>query len=234
MDGTIWANLKSAEFWLLFVAFFAGTGGGLVLTNHIEYIVLAQFGAARHADAKQTSDTLISIFSVANSLGRLGAGMGSDALRFAIHRPTLFALAVALMGAAHAMLIGARYLGLVYLATVCAGLAYGAFWSLVPTLVGEIWGLNAFASTYNAFTPAVSGASLLLSTQLASGVAEAHTRPSPPLPPGAPPPPPPPCYGDGCYRLTHVVICALCLLGVITSGAVGYRTRKFYARRLER
>ena len=234
MDGSVWQNLMTPEFWLLFFTFFAGTGGGLVLTNHIEYIVAAQFGPARHADAKQASDTLISIFSVANSLGRLGAGMGSDAASGLISRPTLFTLAVLLMGAAHAILLGARFIGLVYLATVCAGISYGSFWSLLPTMIGELYGLRAFASTYNAFTPAVSGASLILSAQLASRVAEAHTHPAPPPPPpppGAPPPPPAPpaaCYGDGCYRLTHVVICGLCVLGALTSAIVSCRTRKFY------
>ena len=93
---------------------------------------------------------------------------------------------------------------------------------------GELFGLRAFASTYNAFTPAVSGASLLLSAQLASRVAQAHTQPAPPPPPGMPPSPPPPCYGNACYQLTHVVICGLCAVGVLTSAVVSWRTRKFY------
>ena len=85
--------------------------------------MLAQFGAARHADAKQTSDTLISIFSVANSPAALEP-MGSDALALP---STGQRLALATYGAAHAMLIGARYLGLVYLATVCAA------WPMAPS-----------------------------------------------------------------------------------------------------
>ena len=108
---------------------------------------------------------------------------------------------------------------------------YGAFWSLLPTLIGDLFGLRAFASTYNAYTPAVSGASLLLSTQLAARVAEAHTPPAPPAPPGAPPPPPPPCYGDGCYQLTHIVVLALCAAGVASCVVLWLRVRGFYAAR---
>ena len=230
-NESVWMNLRTLNFWLLFVAFFAGTGGGIVFTNHVEYIVSAQLGP--HGDAKSTSDALISLFSVCNCLGRLGAGLGSDALRKYLHRPSWFAAATALMGLSHALLLGARFTGLVYAAAVCAGVSYGAFWALQPTLVGELFGLKAFASTYNAYTPAVSGASLILSAQLASRVAEAHTPLPPPPPPGMPPSPPPPCYGDSCYRITHLVIIGLCGLGVLTTAVMSLRTRAFYNRRLK-
>ena len=230
-DGTVWENLRSVEFWLLFFTFFAGTGGGLVITNHIEFIVLAQFGTGRKGDAKRVSDSLISLFSVFNSLGRLGAGLGSDVARGCIHRPTFFAAAAAVMGLSHVLLLGANVTLLLYAAIACGGTAYGAFWSLCPTIIGELFGLKAFASTYNAYTPAVSGASLLLSATLASCVAEAHTQPAPPAPPGMPPPPPPPCLGALCYRDTHLVLISLCAVGVVTSLAVSWRTRHYYHNR---
>ena len=231
-NAPVTETLLTANFWLIFVAFFAGTGGGLTITNHIEFIVLAQFGPSRHTDAKRTSDALISLFSVFNCLGRLGAGMGSDIFRRYINRPTVFALATALMGIAHGLLLGAQSVFLLYAAIVCAGVSYGAFWSLVPSLVGELFGLAAFASTYMAYSLATSSASLILSTTIASRVAEAHTPPSPPPPPGAPPPPPPDCYGDECYRLTHLIIIGCCAVGALCVGVVSVRTRHFYRARL--
>ena len=231
-DETVWTTLRTSNFWLIFIAFFAGTGGGLVLTNHISFIVLAQLGHGKRDEAARTTDSLISLFSVFNCIGRLAAGMGSDLLRRVITRPFLFSIACILMGLCHAMLLFARFTILIFAATITGGLAYGAFWSLLPTLVGELFGLTAFASTYMAYSLATSSASLVLSTQLASRVAEAHTEPAPPAPPGMPPPPPTLCYGDDCYRLTHFVVIGCCALGALCVSVVGFRTRHFYRRRL--
>ena len=248
-NGSVWQNLSTANYWLLFVAFFAGTGGGLVLTNHIAFIVLAQFGPGAESDAAAVSNSCISLFSVFNAVGRLGAGLGSDSFRHVISRPTLFSAAVALMGLSHATLIFARITALIYVAIVGAGFAYGALWALLPTLIGELFGLRAFASTYMVYSLAVSGGSLVLSTLIASKIAEAHTH----APPSAPPPtasaPPHPlqlvpptkspplalgatnvCYGDGCYRDTHLIVVGLCIVGALSVALVSIRTRHFYRR----
>ena len=239
-NGTVWHNLSSLNYWLLFVAFFAGTGGGLVLTNHISFIVIAQFGPGEGTvQAKPVVDALISLFSVFNACGRLAAGFGSDRFRRHVSRPTLFACAVGLMGLSHLLLLLAHLTPLLYVAVVIAGVAYGALWALLPTIVGELFGLRAFASTYCGYALATSASTLVLSTFLASRVAEANSTPSPSSP--SPPSPPllpgasPPaggetCYGDACYRLTHLIVAGLCLIGAISVGLVSLRTRSFYAR----
>lgn len=135
-----WTALRTAEFWLLFVSFFAGTGGGLVVTNHLATIVRAQLPAAADDDggmhqATRVTDALISLFSVTNCLGRLGAGLGSDALRHLATRPQLFALATLLMAAAHALLLGAGNSKMLFAGVLSAGLSYGASWALLPALV---------------------------------------------------------------------------------------------------
>jgi MFS family permease len=187
------------------------------------YIVLAEYGPSGHAAAERTSVSLVSLFSVFSCLGRLSAGMGSDSLEGLVSRPSLFACACALMGAAHALLLAASAgtaTPLFYAASICAGFSFGAFWALVPTLVADLFGLSAFASTYNVYTLAVAFSSLLMSTQLASRVARAHTLE------GASS-----CYGTGCYRLTHLVVIGCCGLGVLASMTLGSRTSGFYAMR---
>ena len=99
------------------------------------------------------------------------------------------------MGAA-SLLLGASVVELLFIAAVCNGLSYGAFWALIPTLVGDLFGQRAFASTCNAFTIAVSGSSLLLST----GSPPRREARRPPLNASMPAPL---CYGPGCYALTH-------------------------------
>ena len=91
------------------------------------------------------------------------------------------------------------------------------------------------STLWQAYSLATSSAALILSQQLASRVSEAHTPPAPPPPPalpGVPPPPAPDCYGTACYRLTHLVIIALCALGTVCVAIVGIRTRQFYRSRL--
>lgn len=228
-NGTLMANVRSLNFWLIFVAFFGGAGGGLVFSNHVNYIVHAAYGPSRAAEADRVKNTLISLLSVCSCLGRLGFGMGSDAFQHHVTRPQLFAFATALMGASHALLLGASVVELLFIAAVCNGLSYGAFWALIPTLVGDLFGQRAFASTYNAFTIAVSGSSLLLSTELATLVAEAHTPP-----PQNASMPAPLCYGPGCYALTHTVVMTLCGVGVVTASILSVRTRTFYRERRPR
>ena len=51
------------------------------MTNHMSYLVAAQLGPGRADEVKRTTDALVSLFSVCNAFGRLGAGLGSDKLQ---------------------------------------------------------------------------------------------------------------------------------------------------------
>ena len=247
-NAPIGQTARSLNFWLLFVAFFAGTGGGLVVCNNLQELVDAQLATPGGGleSAKRASDTLTNLFSVMNCLGRLGAGLGADALRGRVARPALFCVATLAMGLAHIVLLGASQMPLLYGGVLLSGLSYGAFWSLLPTLVAELFGVDSFASTYNTFSLAVSLASFVLATHLVAVIYDANTLDEalPPMPPGASAPSPPPCppgaspsppsqplcYGDGCFRVTHLVTPALCACGVATTALLWMRTRRFYQR----
>ena len=135
----------------------------------------------------------------------------------------------------------------VYIACTCGGFAFGAFWSLVPTLCTELFPPRHLASIYNIFSLAVTAASLLIATFAASTIYDAHVMPAPPAPPLLPtppviptqqhasPPPPPPapqCFGNGCYHDTHLLVVALCAAGIVAMEALSWRTRALYRAKL--
>ena len=105
---------------------------------------------------------------------------------------------------------------------------------------------KAYASVYSSFALAVSLGSLLLSTELAPSLYDAHIEPAIAPPTSPPPPPSPPhhntsasapfspppanlCYGGECYRVTHLVVVGLCSLGTLCMLVLTRRTRAFYA-----
>jgi len=238
-EASLLHTAMTINFWLVFVAVFAGTGGGLVMLNNLKTIVEAHLGSADGegaVHAKNTSDVLVSLASVCNCLGRMVAGAGSDALRFRVPRPVFMGAAVVGMGAAHALLLGGSLEVLLYLGVCVGGLSYGAFWSLIPTLTGELFGMKVYASVYSSFAMAVSLGSLLLSTELASSVYDANILSTPPSPPprsGLSLPPSPPsvaktCFGDACYRTTHLVVIGVCGVGTACMVVLYFRTRAFY------
>ena len=99
--------------------------------------------------------------------------------------------------------------------------------------------MKAYASVYSSFAMAVSMGSLLLSTELASSMYDARIVPAPPAAPPPPvsnvtmPPSPPAttklCYGNDCYRTTHLVIIGLCATAAGCMVVLTGRTRGFYA-----
>lgn len=219
----VWASVASVDFGLLFVAAFAGWGGGIVLLNHIGKIVTA---AAPAQASSQASPILVSLLSACNCIGRMAAGACSDALsRRRVPRPHLLAAATCLMGAAHAALLGAASPPLLYLGAAAGGAAYGAVWSLLPSIVGDIFPARHFATVYNLFSLAASSSSLLLSTLLATKVYAAHAHVTTP---GAAAE----CHGSLCYRATHLAILGACAAGTAGALALGVRNRAIYRGKL--
>ena len=121
------------------------------------------------------------------------------------------------------LLLGASSLPVLYLACAMGGLAYGAYWALLPTLVAELFGVAHLASIYNTLTLAVTSSSLLIATLLASTIYDSHVVP-----------PAKQCYGDECYHLTHLIVAGICAVGVLATELLAVRTRVFYSGIAER
>eukprot|EP00967_Tisochrysis_lutea_P139422 scaffold253305_cov27-Tisochrysis_lutea.AAC.2 len=131
------------------------------------------------------------------------------------------------MGLAHLGFVRADTPALLYACCSLAGAAYGAMWSLLPAIVGDIFPPSRFATFYNLFALAASSASLLLSTLLATKVYAAHAHAATPGVAAE-------CYGGACYLVTHFSVAGLCAAGVLCATALGVRNRHVYRHALGR
>lgn len=105
--------LRTLNFWMLFCVFGTLAGSGLVFINNVGQIILAQqkppapgakAAAMAVSMAAGSKDSLVTIISACNFLGRLGGGVLSDKCGGARNRPCFLAFWCLVMGLAHCTL----------------------------------------------------------------------------------------------------------------------------------
>ena len=131
--------------------------------------------------------------------------------------------------------------GDMYVGTLLVGLGYGAHWAIVPAAASELFGLKKFGALYNFLTLANPAGSLVFSGIIASSIydteaekqaQEHHHGPQvarsllstvlsldEPLK----------CDGSICFFLTSMIMSGLCVIAVLLSMILVYRTRVVYA-----
>ena len=201
----------SSHYWLLFIALFAGQGGGLMVLNNVSQMYQAQNVSTSSASMA------VSLLSIFNCFGRMLAGLASDHFKQRVTRPWILAGAVIFMGVAHAIFLIPGE-GMLFFGCVITGLAYGAQWSLAPAIVGDIFGLKYFASNYSLLALAPTIGSIVLSTAVASGIYQhyAHGKSD--------------CFGTACYAYTHAIIVACCVVGAVCAVMLARSTRQQYSK----
>ncbi|XP_057995500.1 protein NUCLEAR FUSION DEFECTIVE 4 isoform X2 [Hevea brasiliensis] len=125
----------TVDFWILFLAMACGMGSGLATVNN-----MGQVGGSLGYASFETN-TLISLWSIWNFLGRFGAGYISD---YFLHargwaRPLFMVITLAGMTIGH-LVIASGLPGALYAGSVLVGVCYGSQWSLMPTIASEIFG----------------------------------------------------------------------------------------------
>ena len=95
-------------------------------------------------------NNLVSLRSIWNFLGRLGAGYVSD---YFLHtrrwaRPLLMAITLATMAAGHIVFAFGFPINL-YVGSILVGICYGSQWSLMPTISSEILGVRHMGTICN-------------------------------------------------------------------------------------
>lgn len=205
------ATLRSPEYWLLLLAILPGAGMGLMTINNLGQIVSARGGVA------STQRAATAVVSIANGLGRLGCGALADGI-VARGRPrALLVVAADLMGAL-AMLVfyaSGTSVPTALIAAALAGAAYGALWTLIPTLAADLFGRQHFGSNYALILPSVSLAAILFSTVLAPAVYAAHADDDG-------------CTGTDCFGLTFLITAVSCGAGAVMALLLGVRSRGRY------
>jgi MFS family permease len=206
---------KLPEFWMLAFIAGIGVGCGLAFLNNIASIVSSLSGPP------EARSVLISLFGVASCAGRLTFGiLPEKALHlYGVPRSTFlagagFLMSLTLLGIAFA------HLPVLYALSASAGLAFGAHWSLLPSLSSEIFGLDSFASIYTILQlfPAAAGYALgagLVSSEYESA-GRKHGDPE-----GT-------CIGSDCFQVAFLVMSGLAACAGCVAVWLMVRTLKLY------
>lgn len=231
-DHTLPQALRNVDFWLLVVIAMIGMGSGLTAMDNV-----GQVGASL-SYSESAINSFVSMVSIWNFLGRLGAGALSE---LALHEKGL-PRPLFIMGALTALALGHTILalafpGALYLGSVLIGLSYGAHWSLIPTATSELFGLRHFGTLLNAVTMANPLGSYVLSVRVAGFFYDAEAHKQHPsihgvvsrvLRFGDANKEYLSCSGAVCFRLTFFIMAAICMLGCGFCALLLARTRKYY------
>jgi len=203
--------LLEADWWLVFFVSWLGMGSGLVVVNNV-----AALAESLGADEGQEL-TLVSLLSIGNAVGRMLFGGLSDACLQCVPRTGWLVVASAIMlGCMLFLLFG--NLQTLYFGCTMVGLAYGAFWGLVPTLTIDLFGATHFGKNYTVMCFAPAAASLTMATALAGTVYDhfAEQQASEV------------CVGPECFAITLIVCAGLCGVALLLSIVLVVRTVPFY------
>ncbi|GER53139.1 major facilitator superfamily protein [Striga asiatica] len=210
--------VRTLNFWLLFVAMLCGMGSGLATINNI-----SQIGESLGYTVRERS-TLVSLWSIWNFLGRLGAGFVSDIFlhRKGLARPLFMALTLAAMTGGH-IIIGSGFPGNLYVGSVLVGVCYGSQWSLMPTITSEIFGISHMGTIFNTIAIASPLGSYLLSVRVIGYIydrRESGTDGS--------------CSGTHCFMLSFFIMACVSFVGFLVALGLLVKTRGVYARIIQR
>lgn len=199
--------LTTTECWCLFVCATGLISGGIVISNSISDILTAAGNDS--AEVNVLAETL---YSSGNMLGRLTCMLPSDALvRRGYPRPLILIFMMMLMCVSHTLFLmlpasgGSE--GLVAPAAFLGGYSFGSIWPHLVVIASELFGTASLSANYMFYDGTVSCvASLLIGRVLVGAVLDAHTEPHALR-----------CHGAGCFRLTHFVIIATNVVGILAA-----------------
>ncbi|KAK4735322.1 hypothetical protein R3W88_009583 [Solanum pinnatisectum] len=210
----LWQAMCTIDFWFLFVAMICGMGSGLATINNI-----SQIGESLGYTTLARS-TLVSLWSIWNFLGRLGAGYVSDIflLRRGWPRPLFMVFTLAVMTGGH-VIIASGFPGNLYVGSLLVGICYGSQWSLMPTISKEIFGVVHMGTIFNTIAIASPVGSYVLSVRVIGYIYDKEASGEGNS-----------CFGTHCFMLSYFILASVSLFGVVVALALFYRTRRFYSR----
>lgn len=210
--------MRTSNFWLLFIAMLCGMGSGLATVNN-----MSQIGESLGYTPTERN-TLVSLWSIWNFLGRFGGGYTSDIF---LHkkgwaRPLFMTVTLATMTGGH-MIIGSGFPGNLYVGSVIVGICYGAQWSLMPTISSEIFGVLHMGTIFNTIAVASPLGSYIFSVRVigyiydkeASGVGDS-------------------CIGTHCFMLSFFILASVSFFGFLVALVLFIKTRGIYAQIVRR
>ncbi|XWS17057.1 hypothetical protein CRYUN_Cryun33cG0035200 [Craigia yunnanensis] len=196
-----------ADFWLLFLVYFAGVGSGVTVLNN-----LAQIGIAQGV---QNTTILLSLFSFCNFVGRLGGGAVSEHfVRSKTVPRTIWMTCAQIIMVITYILFASAIDGTLYAATALLGICYGVQFSIMIPTVSELFGLKHFGIFYNFMSLGNPLGAFLFSGLLAGYIYDTEVEKQHGLDLVSSSVS---CIGPNCFRLTFLVLAGFCGVGSVAS-----------------
>ncbi len=202
--------VRGAAFWLQVLCVISAWGSGLLLINNVGQLVQVV------GLSKASKDTFVSVISIFNCVGRIAAGVLSDALvRRGVKRVFVFGFLVLGMGLGMLVLSLATPTAL-GVAAAMVGFLYGACNVLNPAILGDLYGQANVSRLYSSVILSVIGGCFLIATRLFAAVYQAHATLDPQ---GSDT-----CTGAACIELSSRICAALCV--TVGSGYLAFHSRR--------
>jgi MFS family permease len=208
--------LLTLDFWILFLAWFVGSGSNILVTNNLASIVLSYGGA----DGSQVG--MVIVFAFANCSGRLLFGFLSDRFAHLMQRMSFYSVALLIMSVCQ-FSYSVMPLFMFYPLVIFTGLSYGGMVSTMYSFISDRWGNKYYGINSAIITIASALSSYLISTLLAASIYQSHIKGDGNL-----------CRGRKCYELTFFITTGLCLFAWMCLLVLQYRNRYLGIAKLPR
>lgn len=217
-----WQTVRNIDFICLWLTNVVGSGAGLTFLNNVPQMVIALGGEAGGASV------FVSLYSVANGIGRLTIGIFPDYWQKNHGIPrTTWVVVMSIMTLGVSFLNAFAGLDLLILTALLSGYAFGAFQGLMPAITSEICGLKYLASNYGIMqlSPAIGG--FALATGLSGTIYDQAVRRQQV---GEEEGGEEICRGAECFRLTFIIVGICAAVTSCLAMLLWYRTRAMYTR----
>lgn len=223
-DYTILQALFSLDMVILFVATICGLGGSLTVVNNLSQIGIS-LGYSGHS-----INTFVSLMAIWIYMGKILQGVVSEIIitKFKVPRPLILTLILVLPCVGY-LLIAFNVPNGLYVASIIIGLCFGATWSVLFSIISELFGLKFYSTLYNVGSVASPIGSYLFSVRVAGHLYDKEaTRQMKALGLTRKAGEELNCNGSECYKMAFFIITAVSLFGALVSLILVLRTREFY------
>ncbi|KAL6644075.1 hypothetical protein ACP70R_018841 [Stipagrostis hirtigluma subsp. patula] len=220
-DYSIVQAVVSVEMLVLLVVSASGIGGTLTAIDN-----MAQIGQSLGYPEKSIS-TFVSLISIWNFAGRVGAGYLSEILlsRYRFPRPMAMT-AVLLVSCVGHLLIAFGVPQSLYAASVIIGFCFGAHWPLLFSIISEVFGLKYYATLVNIGCVSSPLGNYLLNVRVAGRMYDGEAARQHGSAAGVSGDKV--CMGVACFKRAFLVITAVTFLSALVSLVLVWRTKGFY------
>lgn len=194
------------DFWLLWYMQFAIFGGGVATNQNLA-------GIMESAGSPEAAGLGVALFALTSSLSRVAVGILSDKYSHVVSRFNWLVL-VAAASLAGQIMMSTMSFGGIMVGTLLAGLAFGAFFTVIVPVVNEMYGRKQFGVIMGSQLASQAAAAFIISFTMMPTVYKkaAHGEAV--------------CTGAACYRTSFAVLAVVSALSVGTSVVLERRNRE--------